>query len=387
MVIDVKWKIPLFKSYWEEDDIKSVENVIRRGTHWADGPEIKKFEEKISKFVHRKYTAAFNSGTSALHSLLLAYGIAGKEVIVPSFTFIATANTVVLAGGKPVFAEIEEETFGLDADDVENRITKNTKAIISVHYGGCPCRDIEELKGIAKEHGLVLIEDAAEAFGSTFNGKMLGTFSDSAIFSFCQNKIITTGEGGAAVTDSNEIYEKLKLLRSHGRLETSRDGYFSSTGDTDYTEAGYNYRIPTICAAIGLSQMDKIDKIIKKRISNANYMNDKLSNVKGVTVPIPTKNFKHVYQLYTIKLENDKIRDSLQKHLAKNGVMTKVYFNPIHLKKLYRERYGYKEGDLPITEDISRRVLTLPMYPDLSKEEMDHILDKIRLFFKRQFNK
>ena len=116
-------------------------------------------------------------------------------------------------------------------------------------------------------------------------------------------------------------------------------------------------------------------------------MNDKLSNVKGVTVPIPTKNFKHVYQLYTIKLENDKIRDSLQKHLAKNGVMTKVYFNPIHLKKLYRERYGYKEGDFPTTEDISRRVLTLPMYPDLSKEEMDHVLDKMRLFFKRQFNK
>lgn len=386
-MIRMKWKIPLFKSYWEEDDIKSVESVIRRGTYWADGPEIKEFEKKISKFVRRKYTVAFNSGTSALHSLLLAYGIAGNEVIIPSFTFIATANTVVLAGGKPVFAEIEEETFGLDAEDVEKRITKNTKAIIPVHYGGCPCRDIEKLRDIAREHKLVLIEDAAESFGSAFNGKMLGTFSDSAIFSFCQNKIITTGEGGAVVTDSNEIHGKLKLLRSHGRVESDLGEYFLSTGDTDYTEAGYNYRIPTISAALGISQMDKINKIIKKRISNANYMNGRLSGIKGLTVPIPLKNFKHVYQLYTIKLENEKTRDSLQKHLAKKGVMTKVYFNPIHLKSLYMKRFGYKEGDLPITEDISRRVLTLPMYPNLSKDEMDYISDKIRSFFKRQTNK
>lgn len=383
----MKWKIPLFKIYFDEEDVEAVNGVIRSGMSWAVGKEITNFENKIAEFVGTKHALVFNSGTSALHALLLAHDVRDMEVIVPSFTFIATANAVVLAGGRPVFAEIEEDTFGLNAEDVENRITEKTKAIIPMHYGGCPCRDIEKLRKISKKHGLVMIEDAAESFGSTFNGKMVGKFGDSAIFSFCQNKIITTGEGGAAITDSTEIYRKLKLIRSHGRSEKEKDGYFLSTEDTDYTEAGYNYRIPTMSAALGLSQMSKLDKIVKMRVSNADSMNKGISMLKEITIPTKPENSKHVYQLYTIKVKNEKTRDSLQGYLTKRGVMTKIYFNPIHLKNFYKKEYGYKRGDLPKTENISKRVLSLPMYPNLSKKDIDYITGKIKSFFGKNSGK
>ncbi|MDD5087138.1 MAG: aminotransferase class I/II-fold pyridoxal phosphate-dependent enzyme, partial [Candidatus Nanoarchaeia archaeon] len=234
----MEWKIPLFKMYHDEEDVNAVSKVIRRGTYWATGPEITEFEKKIADFLNVKYALTFNSGTSALHVLLMAHDIKGKEVIVPSFTFVATANTVILAGGKPVFAESESDTFGLDAEDVEKRITEKTKAIIQLHYGGFPSRDIEKLKEIAEKHNLLLIEDAAESIGSSINGKMVGTFGNSAMISFCQNKVLAIGEGGIIVTNSEDVYEKAKLLRSHGRVELAQD-YFSSTKDNDYIQPGF----------------------------------------------------------------------------------------------------------------------------------------------------
>ena len=215
----MNWKIPLFKIYWDKKDITAISDTIKKGTGWAVGPNVEKFEKEISKYIGVKYALVFNSGTSALHSLLLSYRIGpGDEIIVPSFTFIATANAVLFVGAKPIFAEIEEDTLGLDPKDIEKKITSKTKAIIVVHYGGSPCK-IEEIKKIAKKYNLILIEDAAESLGAKFRDKKIGALGDSAILSFCQNKIITTGEGGAVVTNSKEIYEKLKLIRSHGRLE------------------------------------------------------------------------------------------------------------------------------------------------------------------------
>ena len=186
----MEWKISLFNIYHEDDDIKAVSDIIKRGMYWATGSEIEEFEKKIAKYVGTKYAVALNSGTSALHILLLAHGIKDKEVIVPSFTFIATANSVILAGGIPVFAEVEDETFALDTEDVKKRITEKTKAIMPMHYGGFPARDIEKLRKLADENNLLLIEDAAQSLGANINGKKAGTFGDSAIFSFCQNKII-----------------------------------------------------------------------------------------------------------------------------------------------------------------------------------------------------
>jgi dTDP-4-amino-4,6-dideoxygalactose transaminase len=215
----MKWKIPLFKIYCDQKDIESVTEIIKRGNYWATGPEIKKFEERIAEYVGIRYAVTFNSGTSALHAEMIAHGIKkDDEVIVPSFTFIATANTPLFAGAKPVFADIEQNNLGLDPGDIINKITSKTKAIIPIHYGGMPCK-IKEISEIAEDHGLILIEDAAEAFGAKVNGKMVGTFGESTMLSFCQNKIITTGEGGCIVTDSKKIYAKLKLIRSHGRQE------------------------------------------------------------------------------------------------------------------------------------------------------------------------
>jgi perosamine synthetase len=220
----MNWKIPLFKSYWEKDDVEAVKKVIQRGTYWSNGPEIKELEKQLAQYTNRKYATTFNSGTSALHSLLLAYNIKkGDEVIVPSFTFIATANTVVLTGAKPIFAEIEEQSYGLDTQDVAENITKKTKAIIPIHYGGAPCKEIKALKELAEDHKLILIEDAAESLGSKINNTMVGDFGHAAMFSFCQNKIITAGEGGIIVTNYKDINHKLQLLRSHGRLEKQKD--------------------------------------------------------------------------------------------------------------------------------------------------------------------
>ncbi len=379
----MEWKIPLFKTYSDEEDVEAVAKVIRRGTYWANGQEIEQFEKKIADYLGVKYALAFNSGTSALHILLLAHDVKGKEVIVPSFTFIATANAVILAGGKPVFAESEPETFGLDAEDVEKRITNKTKAIIPLHYGGFPSRDIEKLREIADKNNLLLIEDAAESIGSHINGKKIGTFGDSAILSFCQNKVLAIGEGGMIVTDSEEIYEKAKLLRSHGRVELTED-YFSSTKDNDYIKAGYNFRMPTICAALGLSQFNKIEKIIKIRREHGHYLSESLSKIDAITIPKELENHFQVYQMYTIQLKDKKTRDALQQHLVKNGIMNKIYFEPVHLKTLYKKDYGYKEGDLPKTETLSNNVLNIPLYPDMKKDDLDYMIKTIQDFFKNK---
>jgi len=370
----------LFKIFWDNEDIKAVSKVIRRGMHWTCGPESSEFEKMLADYVGTKYAAVFSSGTTALHAAILAHKIKeGDEVIVPSFTFIATANTVLHAGAKPIFADIETKTLGLDPNDVKEKITAKTKAIIPVHYGGSPCL-IRELKEISEDHNLLLIEDAAESIGARVEKKKVGTFGDSAMLSFCQNKVITTGDGGAVVTDSMEAYERLKLLRSHGRPENS--DYFTTREPMDYITLGYNYRMSEITAALGLSQLSKIEKIIKMRRERAEYMNKKLSKVKNLLPPKPVlAHYFHVYQMYTIKvLKGRKIRDDLASFLAEKGIMTKIYFSPVHLTHFYKKELRYK-SKLPVTEEMSKQVLTLPLHPLLTTREMDYITDEVKSFF------
>jgi perosamine synthetase len=377
--------IPLFKTYSDKDDAIAVSNVIKRGNFWAIGPEIEEFEKKIKEYIGVNYALVFNSGTSALYTLLLAHDIKGKEVIVPSFTFIATANTVILAGGIPVFAEIEDETFGLDYEDVKKRITSKTKIIMPIHYGGFPARDIEKLKKLCEEKNILLIEDNAESYGSKINDKFTGTFGNSSIISFCQNKIISTGEGGMILTNSKNIYEKTKFLRSHGRVEFEED-YFSSIKDNDYVEAGYNFRMSSMTAALGLSQFEKINKLINLRRKKGKYLLNKLSKNKNINLLTQYDNHFQVYQMFTIKLKSQKIRDNLQNYLKKHGIQTKTYFNPVHLKSLFRQNYKFKKGDLPITEELSSKVLTLPFYPHIKKKELDYIIKISNDFFKGETN-
>jgi perosamine synthetase len=372
--------IPLFKIYWDENDVEKVSSVIRKGMYWAIGPEIREFEKKVAEYVGAKYALALNSGTSALHVILAAHDIGkGDEVIVPSFTFIATANAALFVGVRPVFAEIEGETYGLDPVDVERRITSKTKAIMPIHYGGSPCH-IEKLKLIASKHNLILIEDAAESLGAMVNNKKVGSFGDSAILSFCSPKVITTGEGGMILTNSRDVYERARLIYNHGRAETS--DYFSSTEQMEYVTLGYNFRMSTMTAALGISQMEKIDEVIRMRRENADYMSERLSRIEAVKTPRVPDRFFHVYQLYTVRLRNNsKLRDDLMRCLLRKKIMTKVYFYPVHLTQFYRQEFGYREGYLPVTEKVASEVLTLPMYPTLTKEEIDYIAQSIKDFF------
>jgi perosamine synthetase len=370
----VKDKIPLFKIYWDEEDIKNVTHVIKSGSSWADGSEISRFEENVSEYIGTEYAIAFNSGTSALHSLLLAYDIKqGDEIIVPSFTFISTPNTPLFLNAKPVFADIEEKTWGLDPEDVKEKITSKTKAIIPIHYGGCPCL-IEELKEIAEDYRIPLFEDAAESFGAKVGDKKIGTFGEASMMSFCQNKVITTGEGGAILTDSKELFNRLKLIRSHGRLETQ--DYFASSEIMEYVTLGYNFRMSTMTAALGISQIKKVDQIIEMRRNKAAYMSKKLSKIEGVNVPEIPKNYHHVHQLYSIKV-SENIRDNLIKYLSEKGISSKIYFMPAHLTYFYRNTFGYKKGLLPVTEKISNQVLSLPIYPTLEEAKIDYIAKEI----------
>lgn len=375
----MKWKIPLFKTYSDQEDIRAVSKVLKRGTFWAVGPEIIKFENELAKYAGTKYALSFNSGTSALHTLLLAHNLKDGEVIVPSFTFVATASAVLLAGGKTVFAESELDTYGLDAKDVSNRINKNTKAIIQLHYGGFPSRDTQKLRELADKNGLILIEDAAESLGSTLDGKKVGSFGHSAIFSFCQNKIISTGEGGAIATNSQEVYEKAKLLRSHGRVEQAQD-YFSNIGSNDYIEPGFNFRMPTMSAALGLAQLKKINKNIKKRTELANFFTRELGKIQGIIPPKKPKGGKSVFQMYSFQLKDPEQRNALQAYLANKGIMNKVYFSPLHLMTIFT-KIGYKKGDLPITEALSDRILNIPLYPTMTRKEASYIITHIYQFF------
>jgi len=373
------WRIPLYRIYWDEEDKKSVMKVIERGSYWAIGPELEEFEKLVADYIGKKYGVSFNSGTSALHAILLAYDLkVGDEVIVPSFTFIATANAALFVGAKPVFADVEEETFGISPSDVQEKITRKTKAIMPIHYGGLPCR-IKELQEIAKDNDLILIEDAAESIGASIDGKKVGSFSDSAIFSFCGNKVITTGEGGMIVTDSRKIWERLKLVRSHGRLEV--EPYFATIKSLDYVTLGYNWRMSSVTAALGFSQMKKLDKVIEMRRRNVEYLERKLSKISGIGLQNPPEGYFHVYQMYTIRVKGGRVvRDALKDHLAKEGIMSKVYFEPVHLSSFYRRKFGHRKGELPVTEKLSEEVLTLPMYPTLHREEMDYIAKSISEF-------
>jgi perosamine synthetase len=340
-------RVPLFRIFWDDEDIESVTNVVKRGSHWAVGPEIAQFEREL---------AAHHIG-------------ANQEVIVPSFSFISTANAALFVGAKPVFADIETTTFGLDPHDVIEKITPRTKAIIPVHYGGCPCR-INELREIAQDNDLLLIEDTAESLGAHIDSQMAGSFGNSAILSFCQNKIITTGEGGAVVTDSEDVYRRLLLFRSHGR-EESQD-YFITNRNFEYISLGYNMRMATMLAALGLTQLRKISDIIAKRRECAQYLIKTIREIPGISIPIPPRNYHHVYQMFTIRVDEE-IRDDMMDYLEGKGISTKVFFYPIHKTRFFRELFGFRGGELPITEKISRGVISLPIYPSLSTEEMDHV--------------
>ena len=358
--------IPLFKIHWDEKDIEAVSESLKKGMNWACGPNIEKFEKRIEEYIGVKHAVVFNSGTSALHALFIALEIGeGAEVIVPSFSFIATANAPLFVGAKPVFADIDDVTYGLDVEDVRRKITDKTKAVMPMHYGGAVCGDIKKLKDLCQEKNIYLIEDAAESFGAKLGSGEAGTFGIAGMFSFCQTKVFTTGEGGCIVTNSDEIADKLRLIGDHGRL------------GKEYVQLGYCWRMPDCIAALGISQLERVDDLIKIRREKADYYRQQLAGVGDVSIPVFPEEMFHVYQEIHIRTKS---RDALKEFLADKGVGTRISFPPIHQSKYYKEVLGY-DVSLPVTERVTSETLTLPLYPDLTQEEIDYIVQSIKEFY------
>jgi dTDP-4-amino-4,6-dideoxygalactose transaminase len=376
-------KIPLYRISSDEEDVAAVSNVIKRGSYWSAGPEVECIEAEFAAFLGRKHALTFNSGSSALHALLIGFDFPpGSEIIVPSFTFVSSVNSILLAGYKPVFTDIEGIFYGVDPAKIGECFSSKTRAIMPTHYGGCPCR-VGELREIAEQHGVALIEDSAESLSSEVIGEgMAGAFGDAAIFSLSGAKVITSGEGGVVVMDSDSLARRIRMIRSHGDINTNEE--FNSTIARNYITLGCNWRMSDITAALALSQFRKIDRLVKARIENSAYLTRKLSRIPGIEPPVNHPNRRSIYQMYTIKCENNRMRDRLKAHLEAKGVNCKVYFEPIHRSVFYASVTRVPKSGLIATEDISSRVLTLPMFPSMTHGEMDYVAEKVGEYCRRE---
>ncbi len=363
-------KVQLAKPDITQKEIDAVADVMKSGI-LSIGPKVEKFEEKISKYVGVKHAIAVNSGTSGLHLLIKSYGIGkGDEVITTPFSFVASANSILFEGATPVFVDIDPKTLNLDTKKLEEKITPKTKAILPVDVFGHPV-NIKEIREIAKAHGLTVIEDSCEAIGSEFNGIKCGSMADSAVFAFYPNKQITTGEGGVIVTNDDNIADLCRSFRSQGRAIT---GLW-----LHHERLGYNYRLSELHAALGVAQMERIDEIIEKRQKVADSYNSRLKNMDGVQLPyIDTDVTKMSWFVYVIKLDPKIDRDRVMQYMLENGVGCRPYFTPIHLQPYFIKMFGYKEGDFPITEQISNSTIALPFFNDLTEAEIEYVVMKLK---------
>jgi perosamine synthetase len=354
--------IPIAKPVIGEEEKKAVLEVLESGI-LAQGPRVKAFENAFANYIGTKHAVATSSGTTALHVALLACGIrSGDEVITTPFTFIATANAILYCNAKPVFADIDEKTFNIDPEDINEKITRKTKALLIVHLYGQPC-DMDAITEICEDYNLRLIEDACQAHGAEYKGRKVGSFGDAACFSFYPTKNMTTGEGGMITTNNKDVAERARLIREHG----SRVRY-------EHLTLGYNYRMTDIAAAIGLVQLGKLEEMNERRIENARKLNEGLKRIKYVTTPYVAPYVKHVFHQYTIRVKN---REELVKRLEEAGIGYGIYYpKPVHKQKLYVS-LGYKD-ELPRAEEASREVLSLPVRPGLSDENINYIITTVR---------
>jgi len=361
-------KIPIYQPSLDGNEKKYVNDCL--DTTWisSKGKYINLFEEKFSEYIGIKHSTSVSNGTVALHLALVTLGISeGDEVIVPSFTYIASVSTIVFAGGKPVFVDSLMNSWQMDPEDVRRKITPKTKAIMAVHIYGHPC-DMGELKKIATENGLFLIEDCAEAFGSLYEKKHCGTFGDIATFSFYGNKTITTGEGGMVVTNDETLYDRAYHLKMHGLAKYRQ--YWHDV-------LGFNYRMTNICAAIGLAQLENADeKIAKKRELREWY--DKALAGLPVKPHGELKNVFHSYWMYSILVDTPKEREDLRIHLEESGIETRPSFYPVHTMPMFAQKFQ----KLPVAEHLGWCGINLPSWPGLKKEQIQEIAGSIKKFYK-----
>ncbi|TQQ79325.1 DegT/DnrJ/EryC1/StrS family aminotransferase [Halonotius terrestris] len=355
--------IPLANPTFGPDEIDAVDDVLESGMV-ADGPEVRAFEAEFADYCGAGHAVATSNGTTALHAALEALDIgAGDRVVTTPLSFVASANAIRLAGARPVFADIDPETYNLDPAATERAVRKaDADAILAVHLYGLPA-DVAALRDIADDAGIPLVEDAAQAHGATVDGDAVGTFGDAAAFSFYPTKNMTTGEGGMILTDREAVADRAASFCNHGR---------GSDGGYAHERVGHNFRMTSLAAAIGRVQLDRLPEWVASRRANAQRLTDELSDIDGLTTPNAPDGVEHAYHQYTVRVPD---RERLQAHLADNGVDSGVYYpTPIHELAAYD---GY-DADAPVAEAAADEVLSLPVHPNLTETELDRIVEATR---------
>jgi len=368
--------LPYGHQWLDEDDIASVVEVLR--TNWiTQGPKVDEFERKIAEYCGTKYAVAVSSGTAALHAACAVAGISpGDEAITTPITFPAIANAIVYCGGKPVFADVTEDTLNIDPYEIQKRLSSKTKAILPVDFAGHPA-DLDEIKAIAKEKELIIIEDACHALGAEYKGRKIGSLADMSVFSFHPVKHITTGEGGMIVTNNGEFYQKLKTFRHHGIVHKPD----ISPWYYEILQPGQNFRITDFQCALGLSQMNKLDYFIQRRREIAARYNEAFSKMAEIITPAEEDFVKAVYHIYVIQLLEEKLRvgrKEIFEALRAENIGVNVHYIPVHLHPFYQREFGYKKGDYPRAERYYQRAITLPIFPQMGDGDTEDVIKAVR---------
>lgn len=363
----MSYRIPIYRPSLDGNEKKYVIECLDSTWISSRGDFIKRFEDEFARFVGVRHATSVSNGTVALHLALVTLGVGpGDEVIVPSFTYIASISTIVHAGATPVFVDSLPDTWQMDPDDVRRKVTPRTKAIMAVHLYGHPC-EMDALTEIAREHNFFLVEDCAEAFGTRYKGKHVGVFGDMATFSFYGNKTITTGEGGMVVTNRESLHNRAYHLKMHG-LAKHREYW--------HDELGYNYRMTNICAAIGLAQLEKAEEKIARKRTLAQWYNAALKNLPVEPHREHVDAF-HSYWMYSILAKTPDLREALRRHLSAAGIETRPTFYPVHIMPMFARKYQKHS----VAEDLGWRGINLPSWPDLTREQVEEIAGEIGKFF------
>ena len=362
-------RIPLTRPTTDHDELDEVAAVLASG-HLTQGSKVADFESAVAALAGTTHAIATTSATTALHLSLAALGIGpGDDVLVPDYTFPATANVVVQTGARPILVDVDPMTFTMDPEDLERKVTPASQAVLPVHAFGLAA-DMDRIGAVSEAHGLALVEDAACALGTTYRGRSVGGFGAAGCFSFHPRKSITTGEGGMITTDDDDLAARIRLLRSHGGI---REG-----NRFNFVEAGYNYRLSDIHAAIGIAQLRKLDRLLARRRSIADRYCELLANDSGVTPPHLPEWDGHVYQSFVVLLEPGVERDTVIRQLADDGIETTLGTYALHREPYFQRELGSTEADAPHSADVFRRALTLPLYPDMRDEDQDWVVARVR---------
>ncbi len=369
--------LPYGHQWIDDEDIASVIEVLK--SDWVtQGSKVDEFERRVAEYCGAKYAVAVSSGTAALHAACAMAGISsGDEAITTPITFVATANAITYCGGRPVFADIREDTLNIDPEEIRNKLSPKTKAILPVDFAGHPA-DLDEIGTIARERDLVVIEDACHALGAEYKEQRVGSLADMTVFSFHPVKHITTGEGGMVLTDNKEFYEKLKIFRHHGivqpELESKGSWYY------EMYQPGYNFRITDFQCALGISQMRKLDRFIQRRREIAARYREAFSEIEEIITPLEEEKVKAVYHIYIIQLKTEKLkvgRREVFETLRVENIGVNVHYIPVHLQPFYQNRFGYRKGDYPKAERYYDRAITLPIFPSMSDGDVEDVIEAV----------